>query len=127
MVIICPSTLRYNWQNQVIFWYGDYIKKSEIYVYTKGGATLKDSTKVLIVSYELAWKFKQIWSDFKIAIVDEAHYLKNSGCKRTDILVPELAKKKRVILLTGTPAFARPRQIFNLASIVRPDVFYNFI
>ncbi len=50
-----------------------------------------------------------MWTDFRVAIVDEAHFLKNSGCKRTDILVPELARKKRVTLLTGTPAFARPR------------------
>ena len=41
--------------------------------------------------------------------------------------MPELAKKKRIILLTGTPAFARPREIYNLASIVRPDVFHSFI
>lgn len=109
MVIICPSTLRFNWLNEVLNWYGDFLKKSEVQVYLKGGSTLKDNTKILIISYELAWKFKEIWADFKMAIVDEAHYLKNSGCKRTDILLPELAKKKRVILLTGTPAFARPR------------------
>lgn len=90
-------------------WYSDFIKKSQIQVYTKGGTSLKSNIKILIISYELAWKYKHIWSDFRIAIIDQAHYLKNSGCKRTDILVPELAKKKRVILLTGTPAFARPR------------------
>jgi hypothetical protein len=36
----------------------------------KGGTTLKDNTKILIVSYELAWKFKEMWNDFRIAIVD---------------------------------------------------------
>lgn len=39
-------------------WYGDFIKKNEVYVYTKGGLTLKDTTKILIISYDLAWKFK---------------------------------------------------------------------
>lgn len=126
MVIICPSTLRYNWQNEVLKWYEGHIKKSEIHLYTKGGATLREGARILIISYDLAWKYKDIWDSFAVVIADEAHYLKNSGCKRTDILVPLLAKKKRVILLTGTPAFARPREIYNMASIVRPDAFTNF-
>ena len=33
---------------------------------------------------------------------------------------------RRIILLTGTPAFARPREIFNLVSIIRPDLFGVF-
>ena len=58
LVVICPSTLRFNWLNEIMQWYGDYIKKSEVYVYTKGGLTLKDTTKILVISYDLAWKFK---------------------------------------------------------------------
>jgi SWI/SNF-related matrix-associated actin-dependent regulator 1 of chromatin subfamily A len=58
LVVICPSTLRFNWLNEIMHWYGDYIKKSEVYVYTKGGLTLKDTTKILVISYDLAWKFK---------------------------------------------------------------------
>ena len=92
----------------------------------KGGSTLRENTKILIISYELAWKYKEILREFKVAIVDEAHYLKNSGTKRTDTLVPLLTQMRRVVLLTGTPAFARPREIFNLAAIVRPDMFYHF-
>ena len=33
---------------------------------------------------------------------------------------------KHVILLSGTPAMAKPREIYNLLSIIRPDVFTNF-
>lgn len=64
--------------------------------------------------------------NFRTVIADEAHYLKNSGNKRSDILTPFLSSRKRVILLTGTPAFARPREIYNLISIIRPDIFVNF-
>jgi len=46
---------------------------------------------------------------FKAVIADEAHYLKNTGNKRSDILTPFLSSRKRVILLTGTPALAKPR------------------
>jgi SWI/SNF-related matrix-associated actin-dependent regulator of chromatin subfamily A-like protein 1 len=63
---------------------------------------------------------------FKAVIADEAHYLKNTGNKRSDHLMPYLSSRRRVILLTGTPALAKPREIYNLISIVRPDIFYNF-
>jgi SWI/SNF-related matrix-associated actin-dependent regulator of chromatin subfamily A-like protein 1 len=32
-------------------------------------------------------------------------------------------QKKRVFLLTGTPALAKPRELFNLLRILRPDIF----
>ncbi len=64
--------------------------------------------------------------DIKAVIADEAHYLKNTGNKRSDILTPYLSSRKRVVLLTGTPALAKPREIFNLISIVRPDVYVDF-
>jgi SWI/SNF-related matrix-associated actin-dependent regulator 1 of chromatin subfamily A len=69
---------------------------------------------------------KDILEQFKAVIADEAHYLKNSGNKRSDILTPFLSTRRRIVLLTGTPALAKPREIFNLVSIIRPDVFINF-
>lgn len=62
----------------------------------------------------------------KVAIADEAHYLKNSDAKRTKALTPILCRCKHIILLTGTPALARPRELFSLISIIRPDVFNYF-
>ena len=34
--------------------------------------------------------------------------------------------RKRIFLLTGTPALAKPRELFNLMKILRPDVFKSF-
>ncbi len=42
-------------------------------------------------------------------IADEAHYLKNTGSMRTQQLLPFLCGRKRIFLLTGTPALAKPR------------------
>ena len=33
--------------------------------------------------------------------------------------------RKRIFLLTGTPALAKPRELYNLASIIRPDIYIN--
>jgi len=64
--------------------------------------------------------------NFKIIILDEAHYLKNSDAKRTANLLPIVTRCKRPIILTGTPAFAKPKELFNLLHIIRPDVFSTF-
>ena len=80
----------------------------------------------MIISYDLAWKMKESLDVFKVAIADEAHYLKNTDNKRSSVLVPYLSKRKRIILLTGTPAFARPRELYNLITIIRPDIYTDF-
>ena len=33
---------------------------------------------------------------------------------------------KNVILLTGTPAMAKPRELYNILTILRPDIFKDF-
>jgi SWI/SNF-related matrix-associated actin-dependent regulator 1 of chromatin subfamily A len=63
---------------------------------------------------------------FKVAIADEAHYLKSLSSQRSVACVPLLKACKHVILLTGTPALSKPKDLFNLLHIVRPDVFTNF-
>lgn len=32
----------------------------------------------------------------------------------------------RTILLTGTPALSKPRDLFNILNIIRPDIFNSF-
>ncbi len=61
-----------------------------------------------------------------MAIADEAHYMKNSLAKRTECITPILQKIKHVLLLTGTPALAKPKELFTLLHILRPDIFKFF-
>lgn len=42
------------------------------------------------------------------------------------MLTPILKCAKHVILLTGTPALAKPKELFTLLSILRPNVFNFF-
>lgn len=83
---------------------------------------------MIIISYDMSLKYKEVFQSKKIriAIVDEAHYLKNPLAKRTDQLVPYLSSLEHIILLTGTPALARPKELFSLLRIIRPDIFQAF-
>ncbi len=48
---------------------------------------------------------------FKVVIVDESHYIKNRKSAGTKYLVPLLQRAQRKILLTGTPALAKPEEV----------------
>jgi SNF2 family DNA or RNA helicase len=98
--------------------------ENQIHVLISGNTPLIPSpeTKIVIVSYGLAPKLveenKLNPGDFKCAIVDESHMLKNKNSKRTKELMPVLAATKRCILLSGTPAFARPMELWPQISIL---------
>jgi SWI/SNF-related matrix-associated actin-dependent regulator 1 of chromatin subfamily A len=79
------------------------------------------------MSYEVAVMKKEVieLQAFKIGIVDEAHGLKGLTTQRQKYLIPILKKCKRVIMISGTPALARPIELFNIMSIIRPDLFDN--
>ena len=81
------------------------------------------------MSYELATKRHQELHDlnFRIAIADEAHYMKSRGAKRSRLLIPILRKAKRCLLLTGTPILNHPVEIYNLLKIIRPDIWISFV
>lgn len=93
-------------------------------VVEKFGQTINwDTAKIVIYSYDVAAKSIDTLSKFQIVIADEAHYLKNDAAKRTENIVPLLVTRKRIFLLSGTPALAKPREIFNLIQIIRPDIY----
>lgn len=96
----------------------EHLTQRQVHVLTSGKETVlpdKD-TKVVICSYGLApamIKNKRIFPGlFQCAIVDESHMLKNKKSKRTQHLLPVLQATRRCVLLSGTPAFARPMELW---------------
>jgi len=79
----------------------------------KDGTT---KTRVVIISYglipNLVKSEKLIPGKFKCCIVDESHMLKNKKSKRTQSIMPLLTTAKRVVMLSGTPAFSKPAELF---------------
>ena len=48
---------------------------------------------------------------FQVAIVDESHYIRNVKTASAKIVVPLIKNANRRILLSGTPALARPVEV----------------
>ena len=89
ILIICPSSLRYNWKEEILKWMS-WMRPSDIHLITYGKENIKNNAKVYIMSYEMSVKICDQFLErgIGIAIIDEAHYLKSWNAKRSLYLVP---------------------------------------
>lgn len=129
VLVICPSSLKYNWKNEIVRWTG--INESKVHIINKGSDDLLPlNTLFTICSYEIATKSeissKIEQQKFKCLIADEAHALKNKETKRCKVLLPILKQIKRLICISGTPILAKPIELFSVVSCIRPDLFNNY-
>jgi len=92
---------------------------------------------VLIINYDIliSWRNVSESGVWSILCVDEAHYLKNSKAKRTQLVVGSTKRSNfhfpgirasRRLYLTGTPIVNRPLELWTLASSLKADLFSNF-
>ncbi len=127
MLIVAPASLKFVWRDEIRKWLPT-IPPGRVEIVKSSKNAFATDSLVYIMSYDLAKNVHELLDkkSFRVAIADEAHYLKSKDAKRSKILSPILARCKRVILLSGTPMLSRPREIFNLVQILRPDIFTRF-
>jgi len=132
VLVVCPASVKINWKREI-----ENYSKDRILIVEgrKWGSTFK----YYIINYDIIKNFhtteKKEENDdyllianekFDLAIVDEAHFLSNSGAKRTKLMNDILEDIPRVWLLTGTPMTSRPINYFNLLSIINSPVALNW-
>jgi SNF2 family DNA or RNA helicase len=78
LLVLCPSSLRLNWKDEIFKWIHD-ISKAEVQSIKSGKEKLQKGIQIYIMSYDLASKkTEEIEAmNFKVAIADEAHLLKS--------------------------------------------------
>ena len=64
---------------------------------------------------------------FRIVIADEAHRLANSKTGRTKAFKKLCINKSKVIFVTGTPIEDGPINFYTMLSILKPDLFGNWM
>lgn len=103
------------------------LRDSQIHVLTSSKVKVlpNKGTKVVICSYGLAPMLAQnkqiVPGMFRCAIADESHMMKNSKSKRTQFLLPVLKACKRCVLLSGTPAFSKPVELWPQLQILASE------
>lgn len=133
LLILCPNGARFHWKQECLTWLGnDQVSQESIQVMEHGNRGVKPNTKIVICSYGILPSLLQRGrihingSDsptsryanklpsvsFQCVIADESHMLKDQHSKRTRGAIPLLKMSKRCILLSGTPAFKNPMELF---------------
>jgi SWI/SNF-related matrix-associated actin-dependent regulator 1 of chromatin subfamily A len=126
-LIVCPATLKLNWEREI----KNLIGKSATILSGTPDKGTKLSSDIVIINYDILTRWKPVLTkhQFKLAILDEAHYLKNSTAQRTKTAVWLTAKIPHRIGLTATPVENGPMDLFTIFKILRPSLFpvrHNF-
>ena len=130
LLVIAPPSMKLAWADELEKWLPD-MDASCVHMVAHGKDLGRISTaSITIVSYGLltqpAMQRAVLARKFQVVIADEAHMLKNRKAKRTRAVVPALKAAKRAILLTGTPALARPEELYVLLSALHPRRWGTF-
>lgn len=139
MLIVCPASLRLNWQREAKKWL---MQEKLSYCIVDGGAPDPAAriAQIVIINYDIIPKHIDALTarEWGMLVCDEAHYLKSAKTNRSKAVlgyydkaskskVPGLVDKaKRKVFLTGTPISNRPAEIQPLAGALAPAKFGNF-
>lgn len=127
LLVICPSSLRLNWKEELLNWLSDDLEEEEILVMMTGKDIDRPVRRVNIVSYDLVRKMSpRSLRRCQFIIADESHYLKSGTAKRTQAVVPLLKSARRAVLLSGTPALSRPVELFCQINALAPILFPDY-
>lgn len=139
VLIICPATLRLNWQSEWKRWCARDIRVAVVTdTWWKGidpDGDMFSPAMAVILSYEGVKKHKAKIDAIKwdLLIVDEAHALKEKKTQRSRAILGYYAnvpnhpkhlpaiKAERMIFMTGTPIVNRPGELWPLAHAIDPD------
>ena len=139
ILVVCPSSAKINWKREI----NVFCKETAIidgkkwaeakftiinFDILKNFHTLVDTRRQLTEEELLTINRDLTNAKFDLAIIDEAHKLKNNDSIRGKIIA-ELSVKyniPRVWLLTGTPVANRPMDYFNLLKIIKSPLSENW-
>jgi ERCC4-related helicase len=132
ILIICPSSLRKQWSNELA---DKFYLSSEIFENKNFNQKYKlgiknpfdDSKSIKICSYQYASKkaeFIQLTS-WDLVVLDEAHYLRNVHKNPESIAakIKNAIKDYKKVLLTATPLQNRLDELYGLVSFIDQDIF----
>lgn len=125
-LIVCPSSVKYNWMYE---WKKITGKDRKIQV-LEGKSEWEEGNDVYIINYDILSKkdeekqaiirFPQLTSTpWGIIFADEAHMCKNRDSIRSKMLKKIVGKNNLIYLLTGTAIMNRPFELINLLELVR--------
>lgn len=132
IIIICPASLRKQWSFELSEKFGidnEILDSKNYNEYERNGQPAFSKKRVVICSYNFAARKKDEIKlfGFDLAVVDEAHKLRNVYKKnaKTAIAVKEALSDVKKLLLTATPFQNSLMELYGLTSVIDENIFGN--
>ncbi|BFZ17035.1 hypothetical protein BsWGS_20074 [Bradybaena similaris] len=133
LLIVVPSSLKFCWIEELEKWLPDILPHEINLVHSGGDISGMSVCPITIITYGLlrlpsnsVIREALAARQFQVVICDESHYLKNSNTLSCKTVVPLLKSAKRRILLSGTPALARPVELYSQVDAICPGLFGSY-
>lgn len=137
LLILCPASLRHTWPAEIEKFLPS-LPASAVYVVSGfedadfyANERKRSRIKIVVATYSLlqtrsaaAHVLQQF--AFQCVIADESHNLKEKNSQRCQLGMPLLQKAKRLVLLSGTPALARPVELWPQIFCIAPNHFGSY-
>lgn len=134
LLILCPASLRHTWPAEIEKFLPT-LSSNAVYVVQgfddTGFLKRKREIKIVVATYSLlqtrsaAARVLQQF-EFQCVIADESHNLKERKSQRCQLGLPLLQNAKRLVLLSGTPALARPVELWAQVHCIAPKLFGSY-
>lgn len=128
-VIVCPASLKYNWQREAQIWGGMHFDIADGQTPPRlSRHDLTHSHKHIIVNYDIV----RFWVDYlqqigvRTVVPDECQALMNPKAKMTKGVYALAQSAERVMGMSGTPLMNNPKELFSILNMIWPDEFPAF-
>lgn len=134
VLIVVPNSVRLVWADELERWVPD-VGPWAVNTVRSGQDLVgleKNAAAFHIVSYGILTRaspvrdFLRERQPFKIMVVDESHMIKSRDALRTKEILQIARRATRVLLLSGTPALARPVELYTQIEAVAPGLLGSF-
>lgn len=128
-LVVCPMSLVYNWQEEIVKWNVD-IKCIPIIGSAKERQDIikninPDEKKIYISSYDSLRRDLEYYnSKFRFIIADEAQYIKNQAALKSEAI--KTIDSEVRFALTGTPIENGLQDMWNIFDFVAPGYLSNY-
>lgn len=130
IIIVCPAALRKQWSYELTDKFGlpnEILDTKNYNEYVRNGRNPFSLKSVIICSYNFASKKKDEISEtgFDIAVLDEAHKLRNVYKKKSVLShnIRDAFQNTKKLLLTATPFQNSLMELYGLSTIIDENIF----
>jgi len=128
MLIVCPGLMKYKWADEVRHWIGE----TDITILEGRTPYPVHPSGIFIINYDILhyWERQLVHIPFELVVIDELHYLKNKGTKKSPVkrtnAALNITRNIRYRLgLTGTLSTGKVLDMFIPLKIINPYIFTN--